>query len=102
VTSFQDFSVLLDWSCRTVERDSITSLNLWSTFFIFADHKSFTGLYTLEDNWVKVQPTRLVNTYPTLSISLFDWDTSQLSITLPTFAQFFFKNHFCELWAKNL
>jgi hypothetical protein len=40
---------------------------------------------------VKVQPTRLVNTYPTLSISLFDWHTSQSSITLATFAQFFLK-----------
>jgi hypothetical protein len=59
------------WSCRTVERDSITSLNLWSPLLIPAHHKSFTGLYTLVDTRVEVQPTRLVNTYPTHSISLF-------------------------------
>jgi hypothetical protein len=91
VTSFEDFSVLLDWSCWTVERDSITSLNLWSTLLIPAYHKSFTGFYTLVDTRVKVEPTRLVNTYPTQSISLFDWDTSQSIITLATFAQFFKK-----------
>jgi hypothetical protein len=67
-------------------------LNLWSTLFIPAHHKSFTGLYTLVDTRVKVQPTQLVNTYPTHSISLFDRDTSQSSITLATFAQFFYKN----------
>jgi hypothetical protein len=45
----------------------------------------------LVDTRVKVEPTRLVNTYPTLSISLFDWDTSQSSITLATFAHVFSK-----------
>jgi hypothetical protein len=65
---------------------------LWSTLFIPAHHKSFIGLYTLVDTRVKVQPTQLVNTYPTHSISLFDRDTSQSSITLATFAQFFYEN----------
>ncbi len=90
VTSFEDFSVLVDWLIMSDSwKNWITSLNLWSTLLIPAHHKSFTGLYTLVDTRVKVQPTQLVNTYPTLSISLFDWYTSQSSLTLATFAQFF-------------
>jgi hypothetical protein len=48
----------------------------------------------LVDTRVKVQPTRVVNTYPTLSISLFDWDTSQSSISLRYFYPVFFKKPF--------